>query len=89
MPYKISLLQLHEAIGHEESQEFNEGIITEEVRRGFVLGDRLLRPATVKVSSGRKKASPNSEKSPLGSLQPQLEQMKDQHPVGNDRFSSL
>jgi len=26
--------------------------VTQEVRRGFVLGDRLLRPATVKVSVG-------------------------------------
>lgn len=53
---------LHEAIGREESQEFNEGIIIEEIRRGFVLGERLLRPATVKVSSGRKRAPPNAER---------------------------
>lgn len=49
---------LHEAVVREESQEFKEGIIIQEVRRGFVLGDRLLRPAMVKVSSGTKKASP-------------------------------
>ncbi|XP_059435177.1 uncharacterized protein LOC132168113 [Corylus avellana] len=43
---------LHEAIAREESQEFQEGIVTQEFRRGFLLGDRLLRPAMVKVSSG-------------------------------------
>ncbi|XP_059631884.1 uncharacterized protein LOC132274588 [Cornus florida] len=43
---------LHEAIAREESQEFKEGIIVKEFRRGFSLGGRLLRPATVKVSVG-------------------------------------
>ncbi|KAI3825539.1 hypothetical protein L1987_07029 [Smallanthus sonchifolius] len=43
---------VHEAIAREESQEFNEGIVLEEFRRGFVLGERLLRPAMVKVSAG-------------------------------------
>ncbi|XP_019415472.1 PREDICTED: uncharacterized protein LOC109326973 isoform X2 [Lupinus angustifolius] len=43
---------LHEAIGREESQDFKEGIIIKESRRGFLLRDRVLRPALVKVSSG-------------------------------------
>ncbi|KAK1403644.1 GrpE protein-like [Heracleum sosnowskyi] len=43
---------LHEAIAREPSQEYKEGIIIQEFRRGFLLGDRLLRPATVKVSAG-------------------------------------
>ncbi|KAI6689361.1 hypothetical protein NL676_026189 [Syzygium grande] len=49
---------LHEAIVREESQEFREGIVIREIRRGFRLGDRVLRPAKVKVSagSGSKKA---------------------------------
>ncbi|KAL9449883.1 hypothetical protein AB3S75_011754 [Citrus x aurantiifolia] len=56
---------VHEAIAREESEEFNEGIIIEETRRGFLLGDRLIRPARVKVSvgPGRKKASVATEKS--------------------------
>ncbi|KDP32732.1 hypothetical protein JCGZ_12024 [Jatropha curcas] len=56
---------LHEAIAREESQEYEEGIIIQEFRRGFLLGDRLLRPAMVKVSSGpgRKKAPINAEQS--------------------------
>lgn len=51
---------LHEAIAREESQELREGIIIQEIRRGFLLGGRLLRPATVKVSSG-----PGSKKPPV------------------------
>ncbi|KAJ8423679.1 hypothetical protein Cgig2_023524 [Carnegiea gigantea] len=43
---------LHEAIAREESDEFDEGIVSQEFRRGFRLGERLLRPAMVKVSSG-------------------------------------
>ncbi|XP_054788541.1 uncharacterized protein LOC129294314 [Prosopis cineraria] len=43
---------VHEAIAREESQECKEGIIIQESRRGFLLRDRLLRPALVKVSSG-------------------------------------
>lgn len=43
---------LHEAIMREDSTLFEEGIIIEEFRRGFILGDKLLRPAMVKVSAG-------------------------------------
>ncbi|PWA71614.1 grpE nucleotide exchange factor [Artemisia annua] len=50
---------IHEAIAREESKEFNEGIVIEEFRRGFILGERLLRPAMVKVSAG-----PGRPKSP-------------------------
>ncbi|ERN08618.1 hypothetical protein AMTR_s00017p00181540 [Amborella trichopoda] len=55
---------LHEAIAREESVEYKEGIIIQEFRRGFVLGDRLLRPAMVKVSAGPgpRKPSPGSPK---------------------------
>jgi molecular chaperone GrpE len=46
------VFQLHEAIMREESSEFEEGIILQEFRKGFKLGERLLRPAMVKVSAG-------------------------------------
>lgn len=36
----------------EDSTEYEEGIILQEFRKGFRLGDRLLRPAMVKVSAG-------------------------------------
>lgn len=53
------MFQLHEAIGREESEVFKEGIIIKESRRGFVLKDKVLRPAFVKVSlgPGNKKSS--------------------------------
>ncbi|XP_062025779.1 uncharacterized protein LOC133742112 [Rosa rugosa] len=56
---------VHEAIAREESQEFPEGIVIQEIRRGFLLGGRLLRPAMVKVSigPGRKKSPVATEKS--------------------------
>lgn len=55
----------HEAIGREESQELRAGIVMQELRRGFVLGGKLLRPATVKVSTGPGpvKTPPNTEQS--------------------------
>lgn len=43
---------LHEAIAHEPSDEFPEGIVVRQARRGYRLKDRLLRPAKVVVSSG-------------------------------------
>lgn len=46
------LLKLHEAIIQEESSEYQEGIIIQEFRKGFRLGERLLRPSMVKVSAG-------------------------------------
>ncbi|KAI3895284.1 hypothetical protein MKX03_011017 [Papaver bracteatum] len=56
---------LHEAIAREESQQFRDGIIIQEVRRGFLLGDRVVRPAKVKVSSGpgRQKPATTAEES--------------------------
>lgn len=49
---------LHEAIMREDSEEYEEGIILQEFRKGFKLGDRLLRPAMVKVSAGPGPAKP-------------------------------
>ena len=43
---------LHEAIAHEASNEFPEGIVVRQTRRGYRFKDRLLRPAKVVVSSG-------------------------------------
>ncbi|KAL2631956.1 hypothetical protein R1flu_016642 [Riccia fluitans] len=43
---------LHEAIMREESDEYEEGIVLQEFRRGFIIGSKLLRPAMVKVSAG-------------------------------------
>jgi molecular chaperone GrpE len=43
---------LHEAIGQEPSAEVAENIVLRQLRRGYKLRDRLLRPATVIVSKG-------------------------------------
>jgi len=43
---------VHEAIETVTSAEHPEGVVVEEVRKGYRLGDETLRPARVKVSSG-------------------------------------
>jgi molecular chaperone GrpE len=44
---------IHEAIGHQESV-VPEGQIHQQVRKGYRMGDKLLRPASVIVSKGAK-----------------------------------
>jgi molecular chaperone GrpE len=41
---------VHQAVTHEVSPEHREGEVMGELRRGYMLGDRLLRPAMVKVA---------------------------------------
>jgi molecular chaperone GrpE len=43
---------LHEAIAHEPSDQFPEGTVVRQTRRGYRFKDRLLRPAKVVVSRG-------------------------------------
>jgi molecular chaperone GrpE len=43
---------LHEAVDQQASDTVPEGTVISQVRRGFKLRDRLLRPATVIVSTG-------------------------------------
>jgi molecular chaperone GrpE len=43
---------LHEAIAHEPNESVPEGSVVRQMRRGYRLKDRLLRPSTVVVSSG-------------------------------------
>ncbi len=40
----------HQAIMQVESEEYEEGIVVEEVQRGYILKEKVLRPAMVKVS---------------------------------------
>lgn len=42
----------HMAVAHEPAEGRREGEVIEEFRRGYMLGDRLLRPAMVKVAKG-------------------------------------
>jgi molecular chaperone GrpE len=40
----------HQAVEYEESPDHRDGEVTAELRRGYMLGDRLLRPALVRVA---------------------------------------
>lgn len=42
--------EVHQAVSYEEESQRRDGEVTEEFRRGYRLGDRLLRPAMVKVA---------------------------------------
>ena len=42
--------QVHQAVSYEEDPHRRDGEVIEEFRRGYRLGDRLLRPAMVKVA---------------------------------------
>jgi molecular chaperone GrpE len=41
---------VHQAVMHEESPEHREGEVIGELRKGYTINDRLLRPAMVKVA---------------------------------------
>jgi molecular chaperone GrpE len=43
---------VHEAVTHEESDQHREGEVMEDLQRGYKVGERLLRPAMVKVAKG-------------------------------------
>ena len=43
---------VHQAVAHEPAAGYREGEVIEEFRRGYMLGDRLLRPSMVKVAKG-------------------------------------
>ncbi|MCZ8518695.1 MULTISPECIES: nucleotide exchange factor GrpE [Paenibacillus] len=43
--------EFHQAIMQVESEEHEEGTVVEEVQKGYLLKDKVLRPAMVKVSS--------------------------------------
>ena len=43
---------LHDAVGHEPSSNVTEGTVIRQLRKGFKLKDRLIRPASVIVSKG-------------------------------------
>lgn len=51
--------KLHEAIGSEESTEHPEDTITSELRRGYRIRDRVVRPALVKVARPPERPAPD------------------------------
>jgi molecular chaperone GrpE len=54
--------KLHEAVGHEESEEHPEDTVVSELRRGYRVRDRVVRPALVRVAR-RPSASPQDTES--------------------------
>ena len=52
----------HEALTHMPSDEFAEGVCSNQVRRGYMFGDKLLRAAQVVVSSGPAEKTDDGEK---------------------------
>jgi len=46
---------LHEAISQVESDEYPEGVIVQEISKGYVLKDRVIKAPKVIVSSGKKR----------------------------------
>ena len=42
--------KLHEALGHESDEAQPDGVVLKQLRRGYRLGDRLVRPASVIVN---------------------------------------
>ncbi len=43
--------EFHQAIMQVESEEHDEGIVVEEVQKGYIMKDKVIRPSMVKVSS--------------------------------------
>ena len=41
---------LHEAVTNEDNPDFESGQIIEVVKQGYLIGDRVLRPAVVRVA---------------------------------------
>jgi len=52
----------HEAVTHEEMPGYEEGQIIGEVQKGYVLGDRVLRPALVRVAKASSAPAEAEEK---------------------------
>lgn len=52
---------LHEAIGHEESSEHPEDTVVSELRRGYRIRDRVVRPALVRVARPPALPSPDAD----------------------------
>lgn len=53
---------LHQAEEEICTDKFQAGVVAEEIRSGYTLSDRLLRPALVKVSKGKEKKNGESNR---------------------------
>lgn len=69
----------HEAVTHEVMEGYDEGEIIGEVQTGYVLGDRVLRPALVRVAK-----APPAEPEPGEDVSDPEEEGGDEHASDND-----
>lgn len=58
---------LHEAVMRQATDEYAEGIVMEELQRGYLVGDRVLRHALVKVAAPLEPVIPSEEADPNNS----------------------
>lgn len=58
---------LHEAVMRESTDEYPEGTVIEELVRGYMLGEKVLRHAMVKVAAAPDPSSASDEENPSGS----------------------
>lgn len=54
--------KLHEAVSREETNEYPEGAIIQELRPGYILNEEVLRPAMVKIAVPLQTAKGSEEK---------------------------
>ena len=53
--------RFHEGIAHEDSEEFEKDMVSKQWRLGYKIGDRVMRPATVVISNGKKQPEGNDK----------------------------
>jgi molecular chaperone GrpE len=57
---------LHEAVGSVETSEKPPGTIVDQVRRGWMIGERVLRPAAVRIAKAPEAGAPERERRAVG-----------------------
>ncbi len=74
--------RLHEPVQQIETAEFPDGYVMQELRRGYVLGDKVVRPALVNVASNKASAEEQQAR--------QLAEMQEQsNAVGEEEVDEL
>ncbi len=53
--------RFHEGIAHEDSEEFEKDTVSKQWRLGYKIGERVIRPATVVISNGKKQPEGNGK----------------------------
>jgi molecular chaperone GrpE len=67
----------HEAVMHLESDEYDEDIVASEIEKGYMLKDKVLRPAKVGVSAGPKKRHPEAGAAETSDAPPETANVED------------